>query len=85
MIAKCIYVLCAVTSLFCFGLLLRGYLRMRTRILFLGTVAFLLFTAANTLLIADFVWLPNVNLLPLRNVATLFAVVLLLWGLMSEK
>lgn len=85
MIAKSIYLLCAVTSLFCFALLFRGYLRMRTRILFFSSTGFLFFTIANALLLADRVWFPNIDLLPVRNLTTLLAVVLLLWGLVSEK
>jgi hypothetical protein len=85
MIAESIYVLCAVTSLFCFVLLFRGYLRVRTRILFFGAVSFLLFSIGNVVLVADLIFLPQVNLLPTRNVITLLAVALLAWGLISEK
>lgn len=85
MIAESIYILCAITSLFCFVLLLRGYLRVRTRILFFGAVSFLLFTIANAVLVADLIFLPQFNLLPMRNLLTLLAVVLLAWGLISER
>ena len=81
MTVETIYVLCAVTSLFCFGLLFRGYLRMRTPILLWSSAAFLLLTISNFLLVLDLMILPNVNLLLFRNLVTLIGVVLLICGL----
>ncbi len=84
MIAKSIYVLCAMTSLLCFVLLFRGYLRWRTRILLSSSAAFLAFGIANILLVIDLIVLPDVDLLLLRNIATLAGVALLLWGLIGD-
>lgn len=84
MIAKVIYVLCALTSLFCFAMLFRGYLRHRTGILLSSSVAFLAFAAANVLLVVDLLLLPDVDLLILRNAVTLLGVVLLVWGLIAN-
>jgi len=84
MIAKAIYVLCAITSLFCFVLLLRGYVRMRTRVLAWSSAGFLAFAIANILLVVDLIFLPQIDLLLVRNVATLAGVVLLLCGLISS-
>lgn len=83
MIAKAIYILCACTSLFCFVLLLRGYLRMRTRILAWSCAGFLAFAVSNVLLVVDLLVLPAFDLLLFRNAATLAGVVLLLCGLIS--
>jgi len=84
MIAKAIYILCAVTSLFCFVLLFRGYLRMRTRILAWSSAAFLALAVSNVLLVLDLLILPHVDLLIIRNVVTFAGVLLLLCGLISS-
>lgn len=85
MIAKAIYILCAITSLFCFVLLLRGYLRMKTRILLWSSAAFLALTLSNLLLVADLVFLPEIDLLVVRNTCTLLGVLLLLCGLITSS
>lgn len=85
MIAKSIYALCAVTSLFCFVLLLRGYWRMRTRILLWSSAAFFALTLSNFLLVVDLVFLPEIDLSFLRNAVTLIGVVLLLFGLIGTS
>ncbi len=85
MIAKSIYILCAITSLFCFVLLIRGYWRMRTRILLWSSAAFLAFTLSNFILVIDLVVLPQVDLLALRNAVTLIGVLLLLFGLIGSS
>lgn len=82
---KAIYVLCAITSLFCFLLLFRGYLRSRTQVLLLSSASFFVFAFANALLVVDIVLLPNVDLLLLRNSVTLIGVALLLWGLITNS
>lgn len=81
MTAEAIYVLCAATCLFCFGLLLRGYLRTGNRLLLWSSAAFLVFTIANALLVVDLILLPGVDLSFYRSVATLVGLILLLCGL----
>jgi hypothetical protein len=83
MIAKAIYILCAVTSLFCFVVLFRGYRRVRTRMLAWSSASFLAFAVSNLLLVVDLILLPDVDLLLLRNLVTLIGVLLLLCGLIS--
>lgn len=84
MIAKVIYCLCSVTSLFCFVALLRGYRRYRTRILLVTSAGFLAFALANGILVVDLIFLPDLSLLLLRNVVTLLGILLLIWGSISS-
>lgn len=85
MIAHGIYTLCGLASLFCFGVLLRGYMRHRTRILLSSSAAFLAFAIANVLLVIDLVFLPKVDLSVLRNGLTLAGVVLLASALIGQS
>jgi hypothetical protein len=56
-----VYVLCALTSLACAVLLLRGYVRTRARLLLWSCVCFFALTANNVLLFIDRVILPDVD------------------------
>lgn len=85
MTAEAIYVLCAATCLFCFGLLLRGFMRTGNRLLLWSSAGFLAFTIANVLLVLDLVFFKNLDLLLYRNVATLLGLVLLLCGLILNS
>ena len=85
MTAEAIYVLCAATGLFCFGLLLRGFMRTGNRLLLWSSAGFLAFTIANVLLVLDLVFFKNLDLLLYRNVATLLGLVLLLCGLILNS
>jgi hypothetical protein len=82
MIAKLIYGLCAVTSLFCFVMLWRGFLRRRLQLLLWSSAAFFAFTVANILLVVDLIFLPATDLSLLRSCVTLVGVLLLLIGLL---
>lgn len=85
MIAKIVYLLCALTSLCCMGLLMRHYFRTRLPLLFWSGLAFLLFALANIILFVDFVIIPDGDLAIWRNGATLAGVVVLLYGLIRSK
>ena len=85
MIAKIVYLLCALTSLACMTLLLRHYARTRLPLLFWSGLGFLLFALANVILFVDFVLVPRHDLGVWRNGATLAGVVLLLYGLIRTK
>ena len=82
--ATLVYALCTAAALFCAILLLRGYLRTRTRLLLWSAVCFLALTANNLLVIVDLVILPDANLFLHRNVAALIGVTALLVGLIWE-
>jgi hypothetical protein len=57
--AETVYVLCAVTSLACAVLLLRGYLRSRARLLLWSSLCFGFLFLNNVLLFVDKVVLPD--------------------------
>ena len=64
--ATIVYLLCALTSLLCAGLLLREFLRRRTRLLLWSSVSFFGFALNNGLAFTDFVVLPQADLSSLR-------------------
>ena len=83
-LALAVYVLCAVTSLACAALLLRGYRRSRARLLLWSGLCFALFALNNVLLIIDVRVVPEHDLSILRTLPTLLGVGLLLYGLVYD-
>jgi hypothetical protein len=83
--AETVYLLCALTSIACTVLLLRGYHRTRFPLLFWSGAAFLAFAAANILLFIDLVMFPQFNLLIWRQAITGAGVALLLYGLIRTN
>jgi hypothetical protein len=84
-VAQTIYTLCVLTSLACAWLLFASYRRTGHRLLFWSGSCFAMMTLNNLLLLIDNEVLPTVDLLPLRLIAALVAVALLLFGLIYEK
>ena len=82
--AQLVYILCAVTSIVCAGLLLRNARRSPTRFLFWSGAGFVLFAIANILLFVDLVVVQGMDLLLLRNLVTLSGICLLLYALIWE-
>ena len=80
-----IYSLCALTAALCAVLLLRGYARTRTRMLFWSGLCFVGLTASNVLLVLDRIVLPAVDLSTARLAVGLLAVLLLLYGLVMGE
>ncbi len=77
-----VYALCALTSLACFGLLLRQHRRAPSRLALRSSIAFLCFAVANILLFADLVVFPNtIDLRIWRNGANLIGAFILLFAL----
>ncbi len=83
--AEVIYSMCALTSMACAWLSLRGYLRSRYRLLFWSGLCFVGLSVNNILLVLDKLVLPTVDLTTWRMAAGLTAVVLLLFGLIWEE
>jgi hypothetical protein len=82
--AETVYVLCALTSLGCAGLLLRGYRVSRTRLLFWSSVCFAGLALNNLLLLVDLALLPtSVDLAGLRGFVGLASLLLFIWGLIG--
>jgi hypothetical protein len=84
-VAFTIYSLCTLTSLACAWLLLGSYRRTRHRLLFWSGASFVAMTVNNLFLLLDKIVFPDVYLLPVRLVAALVAMLLLLYGLIYEK
>ncbi|WP_420475474.1 DUF5985 family protein [Noviherbaspirillum sp. ST9] len=84
--APFIYALCALTSMLCSVLLLRGYRRNGYRLLLWSGLCFAGMTINNLLLILDRVVFPTeVDLIPLRLWTALIALLPLLYGLVWEE
>src|SRR3569833_4024278 len=56
------YILCALTSLFCAALLIRGYRAQRTRLLLWSSRCFIGLALRNAILVDDLILLPQVDL-----------------------
>lgn len=82
--AEIVYVLCAVTSLFCAILLYRSYRSQRTRLLMWSTLCFVGLAINNILLFIDRVLVPEVDMSLVRSSVGLVSVLLLLFGLLWE-
>jgi hypothetical protein len=83
--AAIIYSLCALTCLACAILLLRGYARVRHRLLFWSGLCFLGLTVNNLLLVLDRVVFIEQDISTARLAAALLALLLLLYGLIWES
>jgi hypothetical protein len=83
-VATLAYLLCAATSTGCALLLLRGYLRTRSRLLMWSTLCFVGLALDNSLLFADRVLFPDDILFPLRRLLSLLGVGVLLVGLIWD-
>ena len=82
--AEAVYILCALASIACAVLLLRGWARTGGRLLLWSGVCFAGLAANNLLLFADLVLFPHLNLTMWRSVSALAGVLMLLFGLVWE-
>jgi hypothetical protein len=85
MLADAIYVLCALTSIICAALLIRGYRQSRVRLLFWSAWAFVGLALNNILLVVDVRVLPDVDLEIWRAVPAVIGMALLTYGLVWES
>lgn len=84
--AEAVYILCAVTSIVCALLLLRGYRASRTRLLFWAGLCFTGLAIDNVLLFVDIVVLPpQIDLFWYRTSFGLAAMLVFLYGLIWES
>jgi hypothetical protein len=79
-----IYSLCAVTSLFCAWLLLRGYREQRITLLFWCGLFFAIQACNDLFLVVDKLVVPDVDLSVYRYVVALMAIGVLLYGLVMR-
>jgi hypothetical protein len=83
--AAIIYLLCTLTCLACFGLLLRAWHASRSRLLFWSALCFAGLSLNNFLLVLDKLVFANIDLSTARLSAALLALVLLVYGLIWEE
>jgi Family of unknown function (DUF5985) len=84
-VAEWVYALCAITSVVCAVLLLRGYHRSRMRLLFWAGLCFVGFALNNILLFIDLIIFPTqIDLSAWRTWPAVIGVLLLLYGLIWE-
>ena len=79
-----VYILCALTSLACGALLLRGYRRTGARLLLWSGLCFACFALNNLMLIVDVRVLPERDLSIARTLPSLVGIALLLYGLVWD-
>ena len=82
--AEAVYILCALTSLACAGLLLRNYRISRLRLILWTSLCFAGLAINNVLLVIDLAVLPGMDLSLWRNTTALGAMLVLLYGLISS-
>ena len=82
--AAAVYVLCALTSLACAVLLLRGYAQRGVRLLLWSGLGFVGFAVGNAMLVADLVVFPDRDLLLLRSLPVLAGLIVLIYGLVWD-
>lgn len=79
------YALCSLTALVCAVFLLRGYTRSGYRLLLWSGICFVGLTLNNLMVILDKIILPEVDLVPLRLVIGLVAMLFLLYGMIWDS
>lgn len=82
--ATAVYILCALTSLTCAGLLYAAYRRERARLLLWSCVCFAWLAVNNVLLVVDRVLITDVDLSILRALTALIGLAALLFGLIYD-
>jgi hypothetical protein len=82
--AETVYALCALTSILCAVLLLRGYLANRAGLLLWSSLCFAGLALNNVLLFTDLVMFPAIDLSLWRSGIALAAMAALLIGLVRE-
>ena len=79
-----VYSLCALTSLACAVLLLRGYRSSRARLLLWSGLCFVGLAANNAILLVDLRVIPTLDLSLWRSLPALMGVAILVYGLVWE-
>jgi hypothetical protein len=82
--AEAVYVLCALASVACAGLLLRSYVRTRLRLILWTSLCFIALAANNILLLLDLMVVPHIDLSTLRIAVGLGGAAVLLYGMIME-
>jgi hypothetical protein len=83
--AEAVYLLCALTSLACAGLLLRSYTRSRMSLILWTSLCFIGLAVSNILLVIDLAIVTSTDLRIVRNIAALGGVGVLLYGMVTSE
>jgi hypothetical protein len=83
--ALAIYVLCALTSLACAALLLRGFRQSGARLLLWSGLCFVCFGLNNVLLVVDVHFVPEHDLSVVRSIPSIVGIALLIYGLVWDS
>jgi hypothetical protein len=75
-----VYLLCLLTSVLCAALLVRSYLKSRTRLLLRSALCFVLLAVNNFFVVLDVLVIPTISFIPARQLASLSAIAVLLFG-----
>jgi hydrogenase/urease accessory protein HupE len=80
-----VYILCALTSIWCSVLLLKAYKQTALRLLFWSGLAFVGLALNNILLFVDFVVFPSMEMTITRTLPALLGSLVLVYGLIKES
>ena len=83
--ASVVYSLGFVVTFICAALLLRAYVRVRSRLLFWSGLCFVGLTLSHALLVIDLIFVPEINLYVWRLGSAAVAMLVLLFGLVWES
>jgi len=83
--AETVYLICAITSIVCAGMLFGAYRKNRGPLLFWSSLCFVGLAVNNILLVVDLVLLPQIDLSLWRSGVALVAMVMLLYGLIWKS
>lgn len=83
--AETVYVLCALTSLACAGLLWRSFVATRVRLLLWSLICFVGLAANNVVLFVDKVVTPEIDLSVWRGLPAALGLGALVYGLVWER
>jgi hypothetical protein len=84
-IAKTVFVLCALTSIACAVLLVRGYMKSRVKLLLWSSFCFVGLALNNTMLVVDRVFFPAEDLSIARAIPGVAGLLVLLFGLVWDS
>lgn len=80
--AESVYLICMLTSFVCAVLLVRGYMRNKSRLLLWSSACFVLLAMNNLLLLLDLIIFPDHDLSVYRSATAFTALCLLVYGLL---
>jgi hypothetical protein len=83
--AETVYLLCALTSVMCAGLLIRSWTRSRARLLLWSSLCFVGLAINNILLFGDLVVFPDVDLSQARSIEALLSIGILVVAMVWER